>query len=103
MLQTSVLGSTSWTYEVVLIDDGSTDGTGEALDEAAIMFLIFGAMRYLGMRLPEFIERWTSPDFQEYVAELLRITDALPHPGQQAAFDEVMRHEKEFWRMTWEG
>jgi len=31
------------------------------LDEAAIMFLIFGAMRYLGMRLPEFIERWTQP------------------------------------------
>lgn len=51
----------------------------------------------------EFIERWTTPEFQEYVAELLRITDASPHPGQQAAFDEVMRHEKEFWRMTWEG
>ncbi len=31
------------------------------LDEAAAMFLIFGAMRYLGMRLPEFIERWTQP------------------------------------------
>ena len=51
----------------------------------------------------EFIERWTSPEFQEYVAELLRITDANPHPGQQPAFDEVMRHEREFWRMTWEG
>jgi hypothetical protein len=31
------------------------------LDEAAAMFLIFGAMRYLGMRLPEFIERWARP------------------------------------------
>jgi hypothetical protein len=31
------------------------------LDEAAILFLMFGAMRYLGMRLPEFIERWTQP------------------------------------------
>jgi hypothetical protein len=31
------------------------------LDEAAIMFLMFGAMRYLGMRLPEFIERWVQP------------------------------------------
>ena len=30
------------------------------LDEAAAMFLIFSAMRYLGMRLPEFIERWSS-------------------------------------------
>ena len=31
------------------------------LDEAAIVFLMFGAMRYLGMRLPEFIEHWTQP------------------------------------------
>jgi len=31
------------------------------LDEAALMFLIFGAMRYLGWRLPEFVERWTQP------------------------------------------
>ena len=31
------------------------------LDEAALMFLIFGAMRYLGWTLPEFIERWTMP------------------------------------------
>lgn len=29
------------------------------LDEAAAVFIIFAAMRYLGMRLPEFIERWT--------------------------------------------
>lgn len=29
------------------------------LDEAMVMFLIFGAMRYLGWRLPDFIERWT--------------------------------------------
>ena len=51
----------------------------------------------------EFIERWTSAEFQEYVAELLRLTDAHPHPDQQEAFDEVMRHEHDFWRMTWEG
>jgi hypothetical protein len=31
------------------------------LDEAAVMFLIFGAMRYLGMRLPDFVERWAQP------------------------------------------
>jgi hypothetical protein len=31
------------------------------LDEAAVMFLIFGAMRYLGWTLPEFIERWPQP------------------------------------------
>jgi hypothetical protein len=29
------------------------------LDEAAVVFIMLAAMRYLGMRLPEFIERWT--------------------------------------------
>ena len=51
----------------------------------------------------EFIERWTSTEFQQYVAELLRLADAYPHLGQQPAFDEVMRHERDFWRMTWRG
>ena len=54
-------------------------------------------------RYAEFIERWTGAEFQQYVAELLRLADAHPHPGQQAAFDEVMRHERDFWRMTWSG
>jgi hypothetical protein len=34
------------------------------LDEAAVVFLMYGAMRYLGMRLPEFIERWARPPAQ---------------------------------------
>ena len=29
------------------------------LDEAAVVFLILAAMRYLGWRLPDFIEEWT--------------------------------------------
>jgi len=28
------------------------------LDEAAVVFIMFAAMRYLGLRLPEFIEKW---------------------------------------------
>jgi hypothetical protein len=28
------------------------------LDEAAVVFIMFAALRYLGVRLPEFIERW---------------------------------------------
>lgn len=34
------------------------------LDEAAVMFLIFSAMRYLGWTLPAFIEQWTQPRLQ---------------------------------------
>ena len=51
----------------------------------------------------DFIERWTHPEFQAYVRELERLADAHPHPEQQAHFNHVMRHEKDFWRMTWEG
>ncbi|MDX1623601.1 MAG: TenA family transcriptional regulator [Gemmatimonadota bacterium] len=51
----------------------------------------------------EFIERWTHPDFQAYVAELRDLADAHRHPDQQEHFDRVMEHERAFWRMTWEG
>ena len=51
----------------------------------------------------EFIDRWTKPEFKSYVAELMKIADRHPHPGQQAAFNAVMRHEHAFWLMTWEG
>lgn len=51
----------------------------------------------------EFIDRWTNPEFQAYVEELMKLADAHSHPGQQAAFNEVMRQERDFWRMTWEG
>lgn len=51
----------------------------------------------------EFIDRWTHEDFQAYVRVLSRLADEHPHPGQQEMFNEVMRHERAFWRMTWEG
>ena len=51
----------------------------------------------------EFIERWTSPAFTVYVGQLGSLADRHQGPGQQAAFDDVMRHEEAFWRMTWEG
>ncbi len=50
----------------------------------------------------EFISRWTHEDFQTYVRALLRIADEHLHPGQQEMFDQVMRHERDFWQMTWE-
>ena len=51
----------------------------------------------------EFISRWTHEDFQTYVRALLRIADEHLHPGQQEMFDQVMRHERDFWQMTWDG
>ena len=49
----------------------------------------------------EFITRWTTPEFASYVGELHDLCDTHPHPDQQRVFTEVMRHERDFWRMTW--
>ena len=48
------------------------------LDEAAVLFIMFSAMRYLGMRLPEFIERWARPP-----AQLPAGSDAARRDGGQ--------------------
>jgi hypothetical protein len=49
------------------------------LDEAAVVFLMYGAMRYLGMRLPEFIERWGRRPTQ-----LPARTERNEHPSGEA-------------------
>lgn len=51
----------------------------------------------------EFVERWSSPRFREYVDALREQADRHPHPQQQEAFNRVLRYERDFWRMTWEG
>ena len=51
----------------------------------------------------EFIQRWSNPQFVEYVRQLLQLCDGNPHEDQQQYFNEVLRHERDFWRMTWEG
>lgn len=50
----------------------------------------------------EFVQRWSSPAFRGYVRGLRALAEAEPHPDQQAAFDEVLRHERDFWQMAWE-
>ena len=49
----------------------------------------------------EFIRRWSNAQFVEYVGELLCLCEQSPHADQQAQFNEVLRHERDFWRMTW--
>jgi len=51
----------------------------------------------------EFIERWSSPRFADYVDSLKTMVEAHPHPEQQNHFNRVLEHEREFWRMAWEG
>ncbi len=51
----------------------------------------------------EFIERWTHPAFVTYTLQLGVLADSCAGPDQQPAFNEIMRHEEAFWRMTWEG
>ncbi len=51
----------------------------------------------------EFIQRWSNPQFVEYVRQLLQLCDGHQHEDQQQYFNEVLRHERDFWKMTWEG
>jgi thiaminase/transcriptional activator TenA len=51
----------------------------------------------------EFINRWSNAQFVAYVRELLDVCNQYTHELQQAQFNEVLRHERDFWRMTWEG
>lgn len=51
----------------------------------------------------EFIERWSNADFVAYVAVLGDLAERHPHAAAQERFNEVLVHEREFWRMSWEG
>jgi thiaminase/transcriptional activator TenA len=49
----------------------------------------------------EYIKRWTRRQYLDYVVELMKVVDQSSHPDQQIAFNEVMRHEGDFWMMNW--
>jgi thiaminase/transcriptional activator TenA len=51
----------------------------------------------------EFIERWSSPAFRQYVASLEALVDQHPHAAAQEHFHRVLEHERDFWKMSWEG
>jgi thiaminase/transcriptional activator TenA len=50
----------------------------------------------------EFISRWSSTDFAAYVEGLGRLADRHPHEAAQQHFNEVLVHEREFWKMSWQ-
>ena len=51
----------------------------------------------------EFVERWSSAEFGAYVGLLGALADRYPHEAAQEHFNEVLVHEREFWKMSWEG
>jgi thiaminase len=51
----------------------------------------------------EFIERWSNPEFGDYVTGLRELAESNVDSGSQALFDEVLRHEEAFWTMTMGG
>ena len=51
----------------------------------------------------EFIERWSAAGFREYVNSLRVLTESNPHAENQRHFNTVLVHERDFWRMAWEG
>ena len=57
------------------------------------------------MRPPDsrgFIARWSSADFAAYVEALGGLADRYPHEAAQQHFNEVLVHEREFWKMSWQ-
>jgi hypothetical protein len=50
----------------------------------------------------EFVQRWSDPRFAAYVGDLQALAEGCDHPDQQYVFNEVLRHERDFWQMTWE-
>jgi thiaminase len=51
----------------------------------------------------EFIERWSSAAFVTYVTVLGGLAERHPHEAAQEHFNEVLVHEREFWKMSSEG
>jgi thiaminase/transcriptional activator TenA len=75
----------------------------------AILFGVEASYRAAWSAIPpfgpyaEFIERWSSADFGAYVGLLGALADRYPHKAAQELFNEVLVHEREFWKMSWEG
>ncbi|MFT5301603.1 MAG: thiaminase [Mariniblastus sp.] len=51
----------------------------------------------------EFIARWSNENFLAYVHQIHDVCVSHPHDSQQSQFNEVLRHERDFWKMTYEG
>jgi thiaminase/transcriptional activator TenA len=77
-----------------------------------LLAIIFGEeVTYLGGwsalepkgQYADFIQRWSNPGFVAYVRSLADLCRKHPHPDAQDYFNETLRHERDFWRMTWEG
>ncbi len=51
----------------------------------------------------EFIERWSSEAFANYVAALRALAEQYSHEAAQSHFNTVLAHERDFWKMSWEG
>ncbi len=50
----------------------------------------------------EFIERWSSAAFADYVAALRALAERCPHGAAQDYFNMALEHERDFWTMSWE-
>ena len=51
----------------------------------------------------EFIDRWSNPRFADYVESLRSLAEDNPHKSSQRYFDDVLAHERDFWKMAREG
>jgi thiaminase/transcriptional activator TenA len=51
----------------------------------------------------EFIGRWSSAECAGYAAALGDLAGQHDHEAAQKHFNQVLAHERDFWKMSWEG
>jgi len=76
--------------------------------QAAILFAVEAAYLAAWSALSpagpyaEFIARWSNTQFAEYVRRLGALAQHHQHPQQAEHFNQVLKHERDFWEMTWD-
>jgi thiaminase/transcriptional activator TenA len=50
----------------------------------------------------EFFVRWSTAEFAAYVEALGGLADRHSHDAAQQHFNEILVHEREFWKMSWQ-
>ena len=67
----------------------------------ASYFAAWSALEAKGV-YQEFIERWSSAAFADYVSSLRGLAAGYANPAQQEHFNRVLEFERDFWGMAWE-
>lgn len=90
-------------FLLAAVHEDSTAGLLAALYGVEVSYLAAWSALAAAGPYSDAISRWSSDPFRRYVLRLKAFAEAAPDPSSQPLFDEVLRHEREFWAMAWSG